>query len=912
MVLRALLALALSAAAPSVAAGSAGSTIVQPRPDPTSDLIVRLERAVAEGDATAIAAMAAADDAPGVRSFAAMTSTRPTRLIIKERDRSTLPSGAERLLIEVFAEYGNESAITTWRLDTAEAPPAPARRIAEMEQLTTVSGLYRLSLNPAKQFDVRNLTLRGTDLTLDLATGTAFVAETPDGPTAVVLLGRGRMRFSPSDAAEQTQVRIFTGNDAVTGDFDAAFVRIRPAEFPSTFPSNSLVARAVAPGDLRRANDVFNSYIGQTLSLELHDLSRDRWSLIPTPGDLIAEVRTRRLGSLTYARSSKDAEDISLFDRKRRRNIAVYASSQKLAQRGPFYNEDQLVDYDVLQTDLDASFSPDRLWVEGNARIKIRIRSFGLATLTLRLAEPLVVRNIVTAEFGRLLHLRVVGQNSVIVNLPTTLPRDTELSLNIVYGGRLEPQQIDGEGISLQQPGQGAVDREEIYIPVEPQYIYSNRSYWYPQNTVTDYTTAQLRIIVPAEYDVVASGVEEGPSGLAPGVVDPGQRARKLFVYAAEQPLRYLSCIISRFNRVTTRQVTIPATPRRRTVTRGPAEGEPDEVATQPPQPVETPAGNDTVTLHVRANPRQVGRARSLTDRAASIFEYYGSILGDAPYPTFILAVTERNLPGGHSPAYFAILNQPQPLSPYVWRNDPVAFEDYGPYFLAHEIAHQWWGQAIGWKNYHEQWLSEGFAQYFSALYAAHDRGDDALDDMLRQMRRWAIDQSDQGPVYLGYRLGHIKGDSRVFRAIVYNKGAMVLHMLRRLVGDEAFFAGLRGFYREWRFRKAGTDDFRVALERTSGRDLTAFFTTWIYGAGIPTVKFTSTIGGSEAELRFEHRGEVMPLPVTVTVAYADGSSEEIVVAVTRQVVEQRVPLKGPVRSIDVNRDHGAVAEFTR
>ena len=68
--------------------------------------------------------------------------------------------------------------------------------------------------------------------------------------------------------------------------------------------------------------------------------------------------------------------------------------------------------------------------------------------------------------------------------------------------------------------------------------------------------------------------------------------------------------------------------------------------------------------------------------------------------------------------------------------------------------------------------------------------------------------------------LGHIKGEGRVFRAIVYNKGAMVLHMLRRLVGDEAFFNGLREFYTTWRYKKAGTEDFRVAMEHASGRPL--------------------------------------------------------------------------------------------
>ena len=73
-------------------------------------------------------------------------------------------------------------------------------------------------------------------------------------------------------------------------------------------------------------------------------------------------------------------------------------------------------------------------------------------------------------------------------------------------------------------------------------------------------------------------------------------------------------------------------------------------------------------------------------------------------------------MPGGHSPAYFALLNQPLPTSPFVWTNDPVSFPGYASFFIAHEIAHQWWGQAVGWKNYHEQWLSEGFAQYFAAL----------------------------------------------------------------------------------------------------------------------------------------------------------------------------------------------------
>jgi aminopeptidase N len=208
--------------------------------------------------------------------------------------------------------------------------------------------------------------------------------------------------------------------------------------------------------------------------------------------------------------------------------------------------------------------------------------------------------------------------------------------------------------------------------------------------------------------------------------------------------------------------------------------------------------------------------------------------------------------------------------------------------------------------------LSEGFAQYFAALYAAKDRGDDVLRSLLRQMRRWAVEQSSQGPVYLGYRLGHIRGEGRVFRALVYNKGAMVLHMLRRLVGDDVFFAGLRQFYTDWKFRKAGTDDFRAAMERASSRDLSSFFEGWIYGSDVPRLRFTSTVTGTEAQLRFEHRGEMIPVPVTVSITYTDGQTEEIVVPVTESVVERRVTLKKAVRSIDANRDHAAVATISK
>ena len=883
MPFRAVLLIALA-----VAANPAGARQFPSSADRIGAFVARLEAAGGAGSRETIEALAVGPGIPGLSEFVRLVVPAPARLVVKERDRSELTDGSQRLLLEVFAQRGSEAQISTWRMDLVPKGGQGAEwAIGEIERLSVISGLYHLVLNQQKQYDVRNLTLKAPDLTLQMASGSAFVAETPEGPTAVVLLGRGKMVFSPTDSAEQTQLRIFAKSDALRTDFDGAFIRIPPGDFDWKFGNSSLTLRNVSRRDLNKAVDLFDDYIGQTFQLDLTDLSRERWSLTPATNDIIAEIRTRKFGSLTYARASKDAEDVSLFDRRRRRNISVYASPEKLITRGRSYSEDDGTDYDILHQYIEASFDPDRLWIDARARMEIRIQSTALTTLTLRLAESLTVRSIASPELGRLLHLRVVGQNSVIVNLPTTVRRDTQLSLFVVYSGRIEPQSLEREAIAVQ-----AQVEEAVQIRLEPQYLYSNRSYWYPQATVTDYATGELRIVVPPEYDVVATGTPGGPAAPAPGPVQAGQRARKMFVFEAKVPARYFACVISRFTPVTTMQVSVPSLPSRH------VDGDGHESA--------------AVSLAILANPRQTGRARSFVDAAAAIVEYYASLLGDAPYPDFTLAVAEAELPGGHSPPYFAVLNQTLPMSRLVWRNDPVSFDNYPTFFLAHELAHQWWGQAIGWKNYHEQWISEGIAQYFAALYAARERGDDLLANLMRQMRRWAIDQSSQGPIYLGYRLGHIKSDGRVFRAIIYNKSAIVLHMLRRLVGDEVFFDGLRRFYAEWRFRKAGTEDLRAAMEASGAGHLAPFFEAWIYGTTIPELRFSYEVAESSVLLRFEHRLEVMPVPVTVTITYVNGEIEEHIVPVLERAIERSLPVKGPVREIDVNRDNAALAEFTK
>ena len=884
MAIRILLALALL-----VGTGSASAGQTPAAADQIAAFLERVRELALKGDDTALTALSSSGTS--TEEFVRAMTPAPTELVIKERDRAPLPGGGVRLLLEMFSMRLGEARVFTWQMDVSGDVATPATwRISRLDRLSIVSGLFKLSLDLSRQFEVRNLTLTAPDLSVQLQTGTAFIASSPDGPTAVVLLGRGQLRFTPPDPSERTQLAIFSGDEQLATEFDAVMIRIRPSDFSSGFAEGTLVPRTAVAAEARRAASYFEEYIGKTLNVDLNDLSRDRWSLVPQQGDLIAEIRTRRFGNLTYARSQSDAEDVSFFDRRHKKNIAIYPSAERLASRGRFFSEDDNLDYDVTNYELEADFSPERLWIDGKAKVSLTVRAPVISSLTLRIADSLVVRSVHSAELGRLMYLRVVGQNAVIVNFPIPVPRGTALGLQVVYGGRIESQELDREAIALDRQ-----EHEPIVLLPEPRYIYSNRSYWYPQATVADYATARLEITVPPDYQAVASGTPAGPSAPAAGPVRQGDRPRKRFAFTSDRPLRYLAVVISRFTVVTSIELVLPSGNDRKATT--------VEPATARGPAADAPPAEMSLSLTVQANPRQASRGRGTAERTAAIFKYYTSLIGDVPYPSFTVALSESDLPGGHSPAYFAVLNQPLPTSPYVWRNDPVSFSGYPSFFLAHELGHQWWGQAIGWKNYHEQWLSEGFAQYFAAMYAEQERGTSTFEDVLRQMRRWAIDISPQGPVYLGYRLGHIKSDSRVFRAVIYNKAAMVLHMLRRLVGDEAFFRGIRGFYSEWRFRKAGTDDFRVAMTRASGQDLTAFFDAWIFRTVIPRLQVRHTVQGATAVVTIEQRGEVIPVPVSITLEYTNGATEHLTIPVTEKTVTRTLPLAGTLRELIVDQE---------
>lgn len=155
---------------------------------------------------------------------------------------------------------------------------------------------------------------------------------------------------------------------------------------------------------------------------------------------------------------------------------------------------------------------------------------------------------------------------------------------------------------------------------------------------------------------------------------------------------------------------------------------------------------------------------------------------------------------------------------------------------VVHEVAHQWWGNAVTERDWDDVWLSEGFATYFTHLFREHYEGREAFvaglkRDLVTVLK--AQEALPDAPVVHE----NLSDMQRVLNRLVYQKGSWVLHMLRRLVGEDVFWNGIREYYRIYRDGNASTAEFREVMERVSGSDLKWFFRQWLNRAGVPKLQ---------------------------------------------------------------------------
>lgn len=362
---------------------------------------------------------------------------------------------------------------------------------------------------------------------------------------------------------------------------------------------------------------------------------------------------------------------------------------------------------------------------------------------------------------------------------------EVEREIRIEYGGAPENGLFFGED----RNGEPAVFADN----------WPNRArWWFPSNDhPLDKATARFEVLAPEEFEVIANGrlVETRP-GAEGGTVwtwetDPGAPIPSYTMVVGmarfeRRPLGAAGCGLS------------PAAPR----------------------PEEGGEACAAVSVWALAGDGDYGAERF--SRAPDMLDFYSELIG--PYPYEKLAHVESSTRFGGMENSSAIF-----YGRGAWEERRM-----GEGVIAHETAHQWFGDAVSPASWSHLWISEGFASYFGPLYFEARDGVDAFRALMNASREVAVGSDVVGQAIVD------SSSNQLFDLLNrnnYQKGAWVLHMLRRHVGDEAFFRGIRDYYADHLHRVALTDDVRASFERASGRELDWFFDQWVHGPGYPQLE---------------------------------------------------------------------------
>jgi len=231
------------------------------------------------------------------------------------------------------------------------------------------------------------------------------------------------------------------------------------------------------------------------------------------------------------------------------------------------------------------------------------------------------------------------------------------------------------------------------------------------------------------------------------------------------------------------------------------------------------------VRQSVWTSPAQRGAMPGHFSRAGDIVALFSRLVGPFPY--------EKLAHVSSSTRYGGMENAGN-----IFYADKL-FDNGGPGegLIAHETAHQWFGDAVTEGEWPHVWLSEGFATYFAALWTEFAHGDSAfLRDMATMRRQVLASPITMTTPVINTELADLR---QVLNTNVYQKAGFVLHMLRREIGDSAFFTGIRSYYAAHRHGNALTGDLQMKFERAAGRPLQWFFTQWLNRPGIAELQPT-------------------------------------------------------------------------
>lgn len=451
-------------------------------------------------------------------------------------------------------------------------------------------------------------------------------------------------------------------------------------------------------------------------------------------------------------------------------------------------------------------------------------------------------------------------------------------------------------------------------------FMVGRRTNWYPNvGTFSDMATYELRFRTPQKFEIVAVGDE---------LENRVEGKERVAVWKSKSPIRVAGFNYGRFKKLEQADKDSGMTIQVFTNT-----GTPDiirQINDALAYIAETEGGPSHMTVNTSSLAQHSIADGINTARTGNIF--FG------PLADKRVAITQQSqwFSGQSWPTliympYVAFLNGTQ-------RNTlgmGGEIKDFVDNVGTHEMAHQWWGHQVGWKTYRDQWISEGFAEFTSALVVQQTGGWAKYDEFWERARRTILEKprganlsnDKAGPISQGYRLSTWRNWD-AYQPIVYSKGAYVLHMLRMAMhdhktGDQVFSAMMTDFAKTYAGKNPSTADFQRIVEKhappnvrlTNDGKMNWFFDQWVYGSEIPKhvakldakdagggkYKITGTVTQSEVPEGFV---TIVPIYVHFDKSQFVKLANIVMIGNQTKPVEFEIPLPKKPQKIAVNSLH--------
>jgi hypothetical protein len=735
-------------------------------------------------------------------------------VLIRRADRGQEREGDPGHYFQVLYQNDNAAMLEMWHVWLREEEGRWL--IARKEVTGNITALYKIRIPSGRAEFASRVEVRHQDIRLEFTNAWVFYDNIPDLETALVVIGQGRLTFSPSSEIERHQLELRYKKPELVDGLSAVFLRFSDSFFKSNVAITPAPAGTTAPPvPVARASALFAKWYPASFTIE-NSLTGGLMSFAPRGQQVVFELVGRKTGSTTYIFSPFSDDQISFVRNDPEQILNLYtpaASSEGGKQFFISFGEK----FDIQRYDLDVNFQPEKYYLSARARVTVAARYDDLDNLEFNFHPRLDILRITDQDGRELFYTQDKLRKLLYIYFLNRVERGRTTTVEIFYRGELEPQ-VEQTDVIQFNPG-----LEPITL-VPPRYdtlLYGQSVAWYPAPSDADYFQARIRVSVPPGYRCVANGAltEEGTIDAIRGVFSLDKVGDAYFTYEATKPVKYLSFVVGRLVSMS-------------------------KPTTAPAFPLE---GYSSAEMH--------GQRQNLLNEAQAILDRFEEWFGPYPYEKMTVILRPWPVAGGHSPASFVILNE-LPRSPdtplKVISTSPVEFSSYREYYLAHEIAHQWWGQAVNKAGYRDQWMSEGLAQFAAVEYLRSKLGERVYAGILKRFAQWTEKKSVFGPITLGGRLSYL--DFEAYQAIVYDKSALVLALLRDWIGEDAFLKGLREFFKAYTYKEARTSQFIRSMETASGRDLASFFQGWFDSHLLPDVRVAHEVEKLEDGFRLKFR----------------------------------------------------------